>query len=75
MSTAAQDRTLLSRDIHLLGDLLGQVIREHAGIEMFGRIELIRALSKARRSDPDPETDPDPDRLAMASTRRFARAG
>lgn len=57
MSSAAQDRTLLSRDIHLLGDLLGEVIREQAGIEMFGRIELIRALSKARRSDPDPATD------------------
>jgi len=41
----------LSEDIHLLGDILGQVIRQQAGIELFDLEERIRALTKARRSD------------------------
>ncbi len=47
----------LSTDIHLLGDLLGQVIRSQGGIELFELEERIRALAKARRSDEDPEIE------------------
>ena len=48
---------LLSADIHLLGDILGQVIRRQAGLEIFELEEVIRALAKARRLDPDPATE------------------
>lgn len=41
----------LSADIHLLGDLLGRVIRQQAGIAVFDLEERIRALAKTRRSD------------------------
>ena len=45
----------LSQDIHLLGDILGRVIRRQAGVEIFELVERIRALSKARRIDVDPQ--------------------
>ena len=41
----------LSNDIHLLGDILGKVIRQQAGIDLFGLEERLRALTKARRAD------------------------
>jgi hypothetical protein len=41
----------LSADIHLLGDLLGKVIRRQAGVEIFELEERFRALSKVRRQD------------------------
>jgi len=47
----------LSADIHLLGDILGQVIRRQAGLEIFELEEVIRALAKARRVDPNPDID------------------
>ncbi len=50
-------QTLLSQDIHLLGDILGKVLRQQAGIELFELEERIRALSKARRADEDPAID------------------
>jgi phosphoenolpyruvate carboxylase len=40
----------LRRDIHLLGDLLGEVIREQAGAEGFELEEEVRRLSRARRA-------------------------
>ncbi len=40
----------LRRDIHLLGDLLGEVIREQAGIEGFELEEQVRRLARARRA-------------------------
>ncbi len=61
MPDAIQDR--LSEDIHLLGDILGQVIRQQAGIEIFGLEEHLRALTKARRSDADPAIDASISRL------------
>ncbi len=39
----------LSQNIHLLGDLLGQVISELESPELFETEERIRALAKARR--------------------------
>ena len=50
-------RALLSADIHLLGDILGKVLRQQAGIELFELEERIRALSKARRVDENPAID------------------
>ncbi len=54
---AKQSKKQLSEDIHLLGDILGQVIRRQAGVEMFELEEGVRALSKARRMDANPEID------------------
>lgn len=47
----------LSEDIHLLGDILGRVIRHQSGIEIFELEERIRALTKARRADPQMDID------------------
>ncbi len=43
----------LSADIHLLGDLLGKVIRRQAGVDVYDLEERFRALSKVRRGDKD----------------------
>ena len=43
----------LSSDIHLLGDLLGKVIRRQSGVDVYDLEERFRALSKVRRSDQD----------------------
>jgi phosphoenolpyruvate carboxylase len=43
----------LSSDIHLLGDLLGKVIRRQSGVDVYDLEERFRALSKVRRSDKD----------------------
>lgn len=40
----------LSNDIHLLGNLLGVIIREQHGQKAFELVEDIRAIAKARRS-------------------------
>lgn len=50
-------RASLSADIHLLGDILGKVLRQQAGIELFELEERIRALSKVRRVDENPAID------------------
>jgi len=57
MPEFATGRDQLSADIHLLGDTLGRVIREQAGIEIYDLEERIRALSKTRRSAADPAVD------------------
>jgi phosphoenolpyruvate carboxylase len=55
---------LLSDDIHMLGDILGRVIRRQAGVDIFELEERIRALTKARRMDAgEPEIDTAIDRL------------
>jgi len=46
----------LRRDIHLLGDLLGEVIQEQAGLEGFELEEQVRRLARARRAG-DPEAE------------------
>ena len=51
------DKDALSRDIHLLGDILGRVIRRQSGIEIYELVERIRALTKTRRIDNDPAID------------------
>ena len=47
----ANGREPLSETIHLLGDLLGDVIREQAGDDAFALEERVRELSKAARED------------------------
>lgn len=49
---------LLSEDIHLLGNILGRVIRRQAGVEVYELEERIRSLAKARRSDDLPTIAP-----------------
>ena len=39
----------LSSTIHLLGEILGNVIKEQEGISIFNKIEKIRFLSKSSR--------------------------
>ena len=42
----------LSENIHLVGDLLGEVILEQAGQPVFNAVEEFRAISKKSRSNP-----------------------
>ena len=39
----------LSSTIHLLGEILGNVIKEQEGLSIFNKIEKIRSLSKSSR--------------------------
>ena len=39
----------LSSTIHLLGEILGNVIKEQEGLSVFNKIEKIRSLSKSSR--------------------------
>ncbi len=57
MITDRNDKDALSQDIHLLGDILGRVIRRQAGIEIYELEERIRALTKTRRIDDNPAID------------------
>ena len=36
----------LREDVRLLGNLLGETLKQHAGQELFNQIEQIRALAK-----------------------------
>lgn len=45
----SSERDRLSEQIHLLGDILGETIREQEGDELFERVEEVRALAKAHR--------------------------
>ena len=51
-----KDRPLLE-DIRLLGRILGDVIREQEGVQVFELIEQVRQLSVAFRRDHDHEAD------------------
>ena len=57
MPMTREKQEQLSEDIHLLGDILGHVIRRQAGIEIFELEERIRALAKTRRLEDDPAID------------------
>ena len=57
MAMTREKQERLSEDIHLLGDILGHVIRRQAGIEIFELEERIRALAKTRRVEADPAVD------------------
>ncbi|MCA9865776.1 MAG: phosphoenolpyruvate carboxylase [Anaerolineae bacterium] len=57
MPLTREKQERLSEDIHLLGDILGHVIRRQAGIEIFELEERVRALAKTRRVEDDPAID------------------
>jgi phosphoenolpyruvate carboxylase len=57
MAMTREKQERLSEDIHLLGDVLGHVIRRQAGIEIFELEERIRILAKTRRQEDDPAID------------------
>jgi phosphoenolpyruvate carboxylase len=52
-----QEPTAAQRRHSPPGDILGQVIRRQAGVEVFELEESIRALAKARRMDASPDID------------------
>ncbi|HEY8272381.1 MAG TPA: phosphoenolpyruvate carboxylase [Pseudobdellovibrionaceae bacterium] len=43
----------LKEDIHLLGDLLGEVLKEQLGLDFFESVETVRKLSKSGRAGKD----------------------
>ncbi|KEI72932.1 phosphoenolpyruvate carboxylase [Endozoicomonas elysicola] len=47
----SENPSSLRRNVNMLGTLLGDVIRDHKGETFFNKIEAIRQLSKAARSD------------------------
>ena len=51
MSPASDDR--LREEVRLLGSLLGDVIRDEGGADLFDRIEAVRQASVAYHRDPD----------------------
>jgi phosphoenolpyruvate carboxylase len=54
---AKENERPLVEDIRLLGRILGDVIREQEGVEVFDLVERIRKLSVAFRRDADHEAD------------------
>ncbi len=47
----------LRDDVHLLGDILGETLRERAGEDLLGTVERVRALAKARRQQGHTDVD------------------
>jgi phosphoenolpyruvate carboxylase len=47
----------LRQDVRLLGDLLGDTLRTHAGEDLFERVEAVRALAKSARAGADRDFD------------------
>src|SRR6187200_1108823 len=63
----AAARDPLAREVRLLGALLGQVIAEQAGPELFELVERIRRRTIAlRRGDPAVVSAPDAERARLA---------
>ncbi len=52
-----EDQAPLREDVRLLGDLLGQTLKEQVGEAFYERVEEIRALSKASRKQQDQEAE------------------
>ncbi|MDP1568613.1 MAG: phosphoenolpyruvate carboxylase [Vicinamibacterales bacterium] len=55
----------LRRDVRLLGTLLGRVIREQAGVELFNAVEALRTLAIRHRERAQNEGASDPADLAL----------
>ena len=55
----------LRRDVRLLGTLLGHVIREQAGIELFNAVEALRTLAIRHRERAETGDETDPADLAL----------
>ncbi len=54
MNQPTDTQATISKDIHLLGNILGEVIREQAGPDIFELEEKIRRLAKQSRAESDP---------------------
>src|SRR6516164_6372250 len=55
----------MRRDVRLLGDLLGEVIRDSAGLDLLADVERLRhAVIDARRGPQDSRDDPAGDQIA-----------
>src|SRR3954447_2818964 len=64
----ARARDPLRREVRLLGSLLGQVIAEQAGPDLFALVERIRRRTIAlRHSDGDLDLEPDAERAKLAA--------
>ena len=64
----ARARDPLRREVRLLGALLGQVIAEQAGPELFALVERVRRRTIAlRHSDQDLDLEPDVERAKLAA--------
>ncbi len=60
-------RDPLARDVRLLGALLGQVIAEQGGPELFALVERIRRRTIALRQAGEPRVEPDVERERLAA--------
>ena len=60
-------RDPLARDVRLLGALLGQVIAEQDGAELFALVERIRRRTIALRQVGEPRIEPDVERQRLAA--------
>jgi phosphoenolpyruvate carboxylase len=74
-----RDHQPLRDDVRLLGDLLGTVLKEHDGAELFDRVECVRALSKRAHGGDDQAFDELadllrslPEKAALRVARAFA---
>jgi phosphoenolpyruvate carboxylase len=53
MASPREELDLLSQDIHLLGDILGKVIRQQAEMPVYDLVERTRSLALTSRNNPD----------------------
>lgn len=53
MASPREELDLLSQDIHLLGDILGKVIRQQAEMPVYALVEQTRSLALTSRNNPD----------------------
>ena len=64
----------LSRQVNLLGSMLGQITREQVGEDLFERVEALRVLCKRADREDDPSLrDEAADRIAALDTNTIAR--
>jgi len=64
----ARARDPLSREVRLLGSLLGQVVAEQGGRELFAQVERIRRrMIAVRRGEPDLPAEPDGQRQRLTA--------
>lgn len=48
----------LRRDVKMLGNILGDILVYHGGVELFEKVEKIRAMCKTLRNEHDRDTYP-----------------
>lgn len=70
----AVDRTMtrLARDVSLLGTILGDVLREQGGAELFEAVEGLRLACKRRRQNPSAESEREVERRVQALSPQLA---